>query len=1629
MAASTQGEIRVGSGHQVNDIYAKLPDYNPISSFPVDKEVDERELEETRWSPGVVLDGDLLVYLRAARSMAAFQGMCDGGVEDGCLAASRDDTTINALDVLHDSGYDPGKALQALVKCPVAKGIDKKWTEDETKKFIKGLRQFGKNFFRIHKDLLPHKETPELVEFYYLWKKTPGANNNRPHRRRRQSSLRRNRAVTRASTTPTKKEDTPEPEKPETPASATSTTTASTTTSSVAANSTVASATATVNSTSVNQASSKEDNTNSLTEDDGSDVDSDTSLTTANTKSDESPSRMRTRNKNSKEQTPTANGKRPKRGGTDATDSNENPKTPTKSTDNKRKGSGKQETPVKKKKNEDSKNSNADEDLKDNASRKSTKQPPNRVDSPVESLNSDSRPDSALDDADTNTNDEAEQTSVTNEVTPSSNSEDKESVVDEKVLDIKDIKKDEEEEKITTIPVEEKSLPEIPEELPPVEQIKVEVKNEEELLLPAPEETKLTIKQELQTQTTASENIYIKKEPLDEPNIDQTCNQNSNEPQDLKVKIEVKNEASLMPIPPSQHTPTIEPPNYDLKYGMHPSDIEMKYIPSSVPPHHHDLSMKYPSIQGHDVGGMKPFSEHSLKLPQEATNLGKLPPPPQSLGPMPSHHQLPTNQPDSQQPPPSHQIGRSPYDPNMMKFGMPPTSHHQPPPQDQSVKPPYHGENLIKAPTTPSPYSESSQQGHKYPPSESPIDASASSRSTPNQESMPQIPAPIPPPSQPHYLQHPSGSIPPPSHHPGHFLQSHPGLSLPPHHPSVMPPTSQPNAQSSTGGPLTTGAGIQQPPPLHRPHQDITSGSQPPTSMPMPIPLSSHMPPHPLSLANTNTRSPSPAQQRNDPREHSQSSRDSLSGLPQPPATHRASPLTPSGLHPGAGHPSGMLGHPMSLHLGGHLPPGHMGGPPHHPSHLMGPGGPLPLIGAGNENSLGARRTPPVIVSSSASSIPQATSAFSRASPSVQTQNSASGQHTPLNSLRSHSPANSVGSAPRQSPLHPVPQSPLGNHPSSNQALSAAAAVAAERDRHASMLRQQSPHMTPPPPSSSASAAATAALMASPHSKLYQGGPPQGQRGLGTSPPPHLRPGASPPVIRHPQMPLPLPIPGMPQMSQNPYNHPLLHSPMFYPHHNPFNAPYGYPYGPPFAYMKPPGGPGGPLDPATAAVMAGHHHGLPPSRPEPEQRPSSHSSDSSMDKKPPPHNIKPPTPKTPQGTPSGNGANGSGSNTPSTPSSLPPQSAPSQYPGGHPGFPPAPQHPQPHHPHPQHPAIAENPSGPGILRPTSHMDALRAHAQAASANMGGHHHHHHHHHPSTEPLPIEIEPDPPEPEMQSPNNAPRVPSPEAKPDNTECHRSENAIFVRQIDRGEVNSCSRTDLIFKPVQNSNLGRRREERDRKLAEKERERRQQQQQQQQQVQAQQAQAAQQAKLKAEMKPAYADTPALRQLSEYARPHVFSPVEPMVAPYHHQLGMYNRERELEDLKNAAAVSQGRLDPHHWMELYRMRGIHPSQYPLYANPAAISQLERERLGLPPPHHGLDPNDPMVRQINQSPDPAAFQLPPNVGPYQRQNLMMPRDGGLDVFTRSYAEQIQFLQAAEFQRQQSIQEQYYRHPPR
>lgn len=591
-------------------------------------------------------------------------------------------------------------------------------------------------------------------------------------------------------------------------------------------------------------------------------------------------------------------------------------------------------------------------------------------------------------------------------------------------------------------------------------------------------------------------------------------------------------------------------------------------------------------------------------------------------------------------PDPHHPI-RSLYDPaQMIKYGDPmqkypglpppmglpdmkylPAADLKYRPPDNLVKPPFSADNLIKSNS----YGEY-PGALKYPPTES-LDASA--RSTPNQDSQssnsnmpPQLQQHHSSTSSPHtnspHLNHsvhmqPTSGPPlliggpgmqpygdPTGSEPNHFaeLSKRPmegirSLShLPISHPSMVPPNSSPSvtpvsthsshhlAPSSVSSPMHQPLGLIGPgnssstislpgpplahPGLHRPHQDM-----PPLMHHPGGPFTTGLPP-PHSSAHPQIPSPALSvsrleSDRNDPRGRLES------------LHHGSSP----GIHPSAQGPP-MLGHPsLGLHLQGNLPPNAIPLlPPHH--HLGPPllppsvsSAPLSLIGGPPISSASSapdgRRTPTsMTASSSHPSTPITSSAFSRTSPSVQFCN------LPPNAAhRSASPNQQPPSSIRASPLH------LSSHHSSASALSAAAAAAAERDRAHALMRQQSPHMTPPPVSSSS-------LVASPLNKLYGSQTPQPRN----SPPPHhLRPGASPPVMRHPQMPLPLPLigpaPGMsPQMgihpAHNPYAaHHLLH-PMFYsPHgHNPFNSPYPYhAYGPPgFQYMKPPGNPG--IDPA-----------------------------------------------------------------------------------------------------------------------------------------------------------------------------------------------------------------------------------------------------------------------------------------------------------------------------------------------------------------------------------------------------------------------------------------------------------------
>lgn len=48
-----------------------------------------------------------------------------------CIIKSFSDLNFNCCFKLHESSYDTGKALQALVKNPIPPGIEKKWVEEE----------------------------------------------------------------------------------------------------------------------------------------------------------------------------------------------------------------------------------------------------------------------------------------------------------------------------------------------------------------------------------------------------------------------------------------------------------------------------------------------------------------------------------------------------------------------------------------------------------------------------------------------------------------------------------------------------------------------------------------------------------------------------------------------------------------------------------------------------------------------------------------------------------------------------------------------------------------------------------------------------------------------------------------------------------------------------------------------------------------------------------------------------------------------------------------------------------------------------------------------------------------------------------------------------------------------------------------------------------------------------------------------------------------------------------------------------------------------------------------------------------------------------------------------------------
>lgn len=94
-----------------------------------------------------------------------------GKVHDSSQSLTKDDE--QALYLLLQCGYNIEEALRRrrINSVPRSEAMSI-WSEEECRNFETGMRVYGKDFYTIQKTKVRTRSVGELVQFYYLWKKT-----------------------------------------------------------------------------------------------------------------------------------------------------------------------------------------------------------------------------------------------------------------------------------------------------------------------------------------------------------------------------------------------------------------------------------------------------------------------------------------------------------------------------------------------------------------------------------------------------------------------------------------------------------------------------------------------------------------------------------------------------------------------------------------------------------------------------------------------------------------------------------------------------------------------------------------------------------------------------------------------------------------------------------------------------------------------------------------------------------------------------------------------------------------------------------------------------------------------------------------------------------------------------------------------------------------------------------------------------------------------------------------------------------------------------------------------------------------------------------------------------------------
>ncbi|XP_067135369.1 mesoderm induction early response protein 1 isoform X2 [Centruroides vittatus] len=121
------------------------------------------------WDPSKLTDQEVVEYLRQAQQPFS---SCAQGVNAIPVGSHiRDDE--QALYLLLQCGHNVEEALRRRRMQPLPPADTMSlWSEEECRSFENGLRTYGKDFHMIQHNKVRTRSVGELVQFYYLWKKT-----------------------------------------------------------------------------------------------------------------------------------------------------------------------------------------------------------------------------------------------------------------------------------------------------------------------------------------------------------------------------------------------------------------------------------------------------------------------------------------------------------------------------------------------------------------------------------------------------------------------------------------------------------------------------------------------------------------------------------------------------------------------------------------------------------------------------------------------------------------------------------------------------------------------------------------------------------------------------------------------------------------------------------------------------------------------------------------------------------------------------------------------------------------------------------------------------------------------------------------------------------------------------------------------------------------------------------------------------------------------------------------------------------------------------------------------------------------------------------------------------------------